>query len=70
MASTDCPSLERRSLNPLATFEKALEDMKQAGMRQAVVRKGWENSVAIATYCSVDFAICDRLMLYRRQRPA
>jgi len=51
-----------------AVLWRALHEMQQAGMTQAVVRTGIDNAAAIAAYESVGFEITDRRRSLRKAR--
>jgi GNAT superfamily N-acetyltransferase len=51
-----------------AVLTRGLELMQEVGMRQAVVRTGFDNPAAIGAYSSVGFEVTDRLLEYRKPR--
>jgi ribosomal protein S18 acetylase RimI-like enzyme len=59
--------MHRRGLGK-AVLLRGLELMRDAGMKQAIVRTGAANTAAIAAYASVGFSITDRVMNYRKPR--
>lgn len=59
--------LQRRGLAK-AVLTRGLRHMVDAGMQQAVVRTGFDNTSAIAAYTSVGFEVTDHLVRYRRTR--
>ena len=62
-------SSQRRGLSKVV-FTRGLQEMRDNGMRQAVVRTGIDNHAAIAAYESVGFETTDRLIRFRKQRPS
>ncbi len=59
--------MHRRGLAK-AVLTRGLELMKDAGMRQAVVRTGFDNHAAITAYRSVGFDVTDYKLNYRKVR--
>ena len=51
-----------------SVLRRGLELMREAGMQQAVVRTGFDNTAAIAAYASVGFEVADRLLKFRKIR--
>lgn len=60
-------SAQRRGLSKLV-LARALTEMRDAGMRQAVVRTGIDNAAAIAAYSAAGFEITDHLIAMRKHR--
>ena len=60
-------SARRRGLSR-AIMTQGLTEMREAGMTQAVVRTGYDNTAAIAAYKSVGFETTDHLVRYRKRR--
>jgi GNAT superfamily N-acetyltransferase len=51
-----------------SALTRGLQEMRDAGMRQAIVRTGFDNAAAIATYESVGFVTTDLLVRFRKER--
>jgi len=51
-----------------AVLLRGLHEMQNAGMRQAIVRTGIDNTAAIASYESVGFGTVDHLIRFRKLR--
>ncbi len=61
------PSARRRGLAS-AVLHRGLDEMRRAGMTQAIVRTGVDNAAAIAAYESVGFLITDHRISLRKKR--
>lgn len=61
------PAARRRGL-ARAVMTRGLREMRERGMREAVVRTGADNAAAIAAYRDVGFEITDELVDFRKQR--
>lgn len=61
------PSAQRTGASK-AVMTRGLQEMRDRGMEQAVVRTGFDNIAAIAAYQSVGFVVTDHLVRYRKPR--
>ena len=49
-----------------AVLSRGLTLMREAGMKQAVVRTRYENAAAITAYVAVGFEVSDHLLNFRK----